>query len=190
MVALKKILCLASLMLLSACAVNVEKHSYQFALPKQKKHRPQSRLSLFVAKPKAPLQYSSQDMLYQVHAYQLEPFAKNEWAAPPAEMLYPILVESLQNAGNYRVVIAEPLSAQTNRRLDTEILKLEQNFLTKPSRLELKLKLTLSNRNNGRVLRSKVISLSQPCPQETPYGGVIAANIALKKALKQAQKFV
>jgi cholesterol transport system auxiliary component len=55
---------------------------------------------------------------------------------------------------------------------------MQQNFLTKPSQFELKVKIVLTQVKDNSVIFSKIFTEKVPCPSDTPYGGVIAGNRA------------
>lgn len=147
-------------------------------------------ITLLVSAPEAMAGYQTEQMLYINKPFKVQAFAKNSWTSPPAEMLYPLLVQSVQNTGFFYAVASSPYSAQADYRLDTQLLTLQQNFLTKPSVLEFSAKIVLTKLNDSKVVASRLITLKIPCPSDTPYGGVLAANQASKKFTEEAVHFV
>jgi len=117
-------------------------------------------------------------MLYIKKPYQLEAFSKNAWVDPPASMLYPLLVQSIQRSGYFAAVSSSPYTQGSDYRLDTQVLHLEQNFLKKPSILEFSVKAVLTRVSDNKIIASFIVSKAIPCAADTPYGGVIAANKA------------
>ena len=179
---LSKILFLSTgLLILVACtAVKVPvTNEYQISSysAKQFSTRPHHS-SLLVTAPEAAAGYQTEEMLYVKTPFQLEAFAKNAWIDPPADMLFPLLVQSLQRSGFFYAVSSSPYSQGADYRLDTQLLSLEQNFLKKPSVLFFSIKVVLTQVNDNKVIASRIISQQIPCPMDTPYGGVIAANKA------------
>lgn len=148
------------------------------------------RLTLLVSPPEAVAGYDTEEMLYVQKPFKLEPFAKNSWTAPPADMLYPLLVQSLQRSGYFYAVTSSPFTDEADYRLDTQLLTLEQSFLQKPSVLKFSAKIVLTHISDNQVLGSQIISAQIPCPQETPYGGVIAANQASQRFTANVTDFV
>lgn len=135
-------------------------------------------VTLLVTAPDAVAGYQTEEMLYVKKPFQLEAFAKNSWTNPPADMLYPLLVQSLQRSGYFYAVASSPYNAVADYRLDTQLLALEQNFLRKPSFIQFTAKVVLTRTSDSKVIASRIINQKIPCPTDTPYGGVIAANKA------------
>ncbi|KTC95000.1 ABC-type transport auxiliary lipoprotein family protein [Legionella feeleii] len=146
--------------------------------------------SILVTTPDAVAGYQTEQMLYIQQPFELGSFAKNAWIDPPADMLFPLIVQSLQRSGYFYAVASTPHSEQTDYRLDTQLIALQQNFLRKPSVLDLVVKVTLTHVSDNRVVASKVISQHVCCPMDTPYGGVIAANRATENLTAEVTNFV
>lgn len=166
-------------------------NQYQLSSYSVKKYvsKPRS-IALLVSAPEAVAGYQTEQMLYTDKPYQVEVFAKNAWANPPADMLFPLLVQSIQQTGYFYAVASSPYSSQADYRLDTQLLALEQNFLKKPSVIEFSVKVVLTRIVDSKVIASRIISQQIPCPTDTPYGGVIAANRATQNFTATAAEFV
>ena len=149
-----------------------------------------SKLSLLVAVPEAVAGYDTQDMRYINKPYELSSYAHNAWVDTPAEMLLPLILQSLQRSGYFYVVASTPVTENTDYRLDTQLIELEQNFLTKPSRIDLTVKVVLTHVPDNRIVASQLISEHVNCPSDTPYGGVVAANQATKLFTAKLVNFV
>ena len=54
----------------------------------------------------------------------------------------------------------------------------------------LVMKLVLNDVKNNTVIASKIFHYNIPCPSDTPYGGVLAANTVVKQFTNDAVKFV
>lgn len=134
--------------------------------------------SILVAQSDAMAGYQTEQMLYTDRLYQLNAFAHSAWISPPANMLTPLMVQSLQHSHYFHAVATGPYADKTDYRLDTELLNLEQNFLVKPSRLEFKVQVVLTRVTDNKVLASRTFMEQIPCLTDTPYGGVIATNRA------------
>jgi cholesterol transport system auxiliary component len=76
-----------------------------------------------------------------------------------------------------------------NLRLDTELIRLQQNFTTKPSRIQLTLRAQLIDMKDKRVIAVKLFDESENTDSDNAYGGVIAANRALQRLLDQLTEF-
>ncbi|HAU0828647.1 TPA: hypothetical protein JBH46_05980 [Legionella pneumophila] len=147
-------------------------------------------ITIQVTVPEAVAGYQTEEMLYMKKPFKLEPFVKNAWTSPPADMLFPLLVQSLQSSGYFYAVTSSPYSEEADYRLDTQLLKLEQNFIRKPSVLEFSAKIVLTHISDNQIIGSRIVSLQIPCSQDTPYGGVIAANQATFRFTATATDFV
>lgn len=147
-------------------------------------------VSIHVTPPDAVAGFQTQQMLYIKKPFQVESFAKNSWTNPPADMLYPLIVESLQRTQKFVAIKSSAYTGDATYRLDTLLLNLEQNFLKKPSALEFSAKITLTNVASNQIVASRLINIQIPCPSDTPYGGVIAANKASYQFTAAVTNFV
>lgn len=147
-------------------------------------------VSILVTAPEAVAGFQTEEMLYINKPYKLESFVKNAWTAPPADMLFPLLIQSLQRTGYFYAVTSSPYSEEANYRLDTQLLSLAQNFLKKPSVLEFSVKVVLTRTNDNKVIGSQIISQQVVCLSDTPYGGVMAANKASIEFTARVADFV
>lgn len=146
--------------------------------------------TLLVSLPTATTVYQSNDMLYVKKDFQPSRFSRNNWDSPPSEMLLPIIVESLQNSGYFYAVVPAPTFAQTDWRLDTQLFKLQQNFIQQPSVVEMSVDVTLTDNALFKVIATHRFSATVPAPTDTPYGGVLAANIACQQIMEQISLWV
>jgi len=146
-------------------------------------------LTLAVNAPRAAPGYDSPRMVYVRKAYELESFAKNQWVDTPARMLAPLLVRALEGSGKFRAVVQAPSPVAADLRLDTEIVRLQQEFIAQPSRVRLTLRAQLIDVKSARVLASREFDVVEDAASEDPYGGVIAANRAVRRALAELVDF-
>ena len=147
-------------------------------------------ITLLVTPPDAAAAYQTGQMLYIKKPFELEAFAKNAWVNPPADMLYPLVLQSLQRTNLFKAVTSNAYTLGADYRLDTQLLALDQNFLKKPSFIEFSVKMVLTRVDDNKVLASQILNLQIPCPSDTPYGGVIAANKATKQFTENLAHFV
>lgn len=143
-----------------------------------------------MSEPNAAAGYESNEMRYVIRQYQLDSFVNNQWVTKPKEMLSPLLVQSLQNTGYFKAVVPSTFIGDADLRLDTEILLLQQDFLVKPSREQFSIKAALFDEKTKKIIATQVFTVNQASKVEGPYGGVVAANIALKKILEKMMPFV
>lgn len=150
---------------------------------------PDTAPTLVISPPRAAAGFNSQRIIYVREPHKLDYFAYSEWVDPPARMLGPLLVAALQNSGAFRAVVLTPATAAGDLRLDTEIVRLQHEFLNKPSRVRFTLRATLVADRTRRVLAWREFDHAVEAASEDPYGGVVAANRAVQRILDQLSDF-
>jgi cholesterol transport system auxiliary component len=145
--------------------------------------------TLIVSPPHAAAGFDSQRIMYVRQADQLEYFAHNEWIDTPARMLAPRIVAAVESSGAFRAVVQTPSPAAGEMRLDTEILRLQHEFLGTPSRVRFTLRAYLVESATRRVIASREFDAAVPAASEDPYGGVVAANRAVQTVLENLSAF-
>lgn len=177
---------------LSACARSPNVKQYFFSgVPEHTRHfSAKTSQILLVSSPVAAPSYQSKDMQYVQQPYQLSQFARHAWASPPAEMLAPLLVQTLQNTGRFYAVVSPPYVGSTDFRLDTKLLALYQEFQGKRSQVVLEIQVDLMDVAQSRLLKSQQFCVRVDTPENTPYGGVIATNQAVREILSRIAIFV
>lgn len=145
--------------------------------------------TLIVSTPRATAGFDTRHIVYQRQAHQLDYYAQSQWADTPAQMLAPLLLRALERGGAFRAVLAAPAAAQGDYRLDTELLRLQQDFVTAPSRVRLTLRAVLVNTATRRAVAAREFDVSLPAPSEDAYGGVRAANQAAQQLLAELAAF-
>jgi cholesterol transport system auxiliary component len=150
---------------------------------------PKRDLVLEVTAPRARPGFDTAQMAYTRRANTLEYFGKNRWVDAPANMLAPLLAQALGHSGSFRAVVQAPSLAAADLRLDTELVRLQQDFSVKPSRVQFTLRAQLIDVKDRRVLASADFDETEAAPSDDPYGGVTAANRALGRLLERLAKF-
>ena len=133
--------------------------------------------------------FDSKRIIYQREANKQEYFAYNEWVDTPARMLTPLLVGALERNGAFRAVVQTPSAAAGDLRLDLELVRLQQDFTTTPSRVRLTLHAYVMDDTSRRVLAWRDIQVETAAATDDPRGGVAAANLAVRDALGQLAGF-
>lgn len=146
--------------------------------------------TLLVSATRAAAGYGSSDMLYVEQPHRLAHFANHRWADTPARMLDPLLIQACDHSGLFRAVTGPGKQLQTTLRLDSELQSLQQVFETDSRRIELSLRVSLVEIDSGRLLATQNFTLSESVTEGTPYAGVLAANRAVGRLLKQLQDFL
>lgn len=147
-------------------------------------------LTLIISPPHAASGFDSQRIVYVRSAHQLEYFAHSEWVDPPARMIGPLLVSVAQQTGAFAAVVLASGAAAGDLRLSTDILKLQHNFQTSPSRVQLTLRAYLTDEKTHRVLAWQEFSGEAVAASDTPQGGVAAANRVVQGVLAQVAQFL
>ncbi len=145
--------------------------------------------TLVVNPPHAAAGFDSRHMIYVRVAHQVEYFARNEWVDTPARMLAPLLVAALERRASFHAVVLTPGASAGDLGLDTQILRLQQDFRTSPSSVRFTLRAALVDRATRHVLGSREFDVSVATAGDDPRGGVAAANLAVQRALEQLAEF-
>lgn len=145
--------------------------------------------TLIINPPRAAAGFDSQRIIYVRENHKLEYFAHSEWIDPPARMLGPLLVAAIEHTGAFTAVVLTPGAAGGDLRLDTEIVRLQHEFQTSPSRVRLTLRAYLIDDKTRRVLAWRQFDAAVDAASDDPYGGVLAANGAVQTVLQQLSVF-
>jgi cholesterol transport system auxiliary component len=146
--------------------------------------------TLLLSSPRAAPGYAGARMAYMQEPHRIDYFADHRWADSPARMLEPNLMRALETSGLFQAVVRAPTTAKFELRLDTEVLKLVQVFESNESRIDLSVRISLLDKQQQRVLVSEVLQVSEPADEQTPYGGVKAANRAVDRLMQQLQQIL
>jgi cholesterol transport system auxiliary component len=144
-------------------------------------------LVLAVSMPRARSGFDTPRMAYIRQPHQLDYFVTNRWADTPSHMLGPLLAQALEPG--FRAIVQTPGLVPANIRLDTELVRLQQDFETKPSRIQLTLRVQLIDVVGKRVIAVKLFDETENAASDDAYGGVIAANRVLQRVLVQLADF-
>jgi len=146
--------------------------------------------TLIISPVRAASGFDSQRIIYTKDAHKLEYFAHSEWIDTPARMLGPILVTSIARTGAFRAVVQTPGSASGELRLDTEIVRLQQEFQTSPSRVHFTLRAYLVDEKTRRVLAWREFDGQVAATSDDPRAGVDAANRVVQTVLDELAQFL
>jgi len=162
---------------------------YALSSVSHKRYGSKINRTLLVAKPTATPGYQTKNMIYVMRRYELRSFTRNRWAAPPADMLQPLLVQSLRHTGHFRAVVSVPHAGLTDFHLDVHLLMLEQQFSGRSSRVKMVLLATITDDSTHKVIASKTFSAVVNAPGDNPYSGVVAANQATQQTMQAIARF-
>jgi cholesterol transport system auxiliary component len=145
--------------------------------------------TLIVNPPHAAPGFDSQHIVYVRGPHKLEYFAHNEWIDTPARMIAPLIVAAIEESRTFRGVVLTPSAAAGDLRLDTEIIRLQHEFQTQPSRVRFTLRAYVVESTSRRVLAWREFDETVPAASDDPYGGVVAANRAVQTVLEALASF-
>jgi cholesterol transport system auxiliary component len=146
-------------------------------------------LTLVVNTPRADAGFDSQHMMYVREPYKLEYFAHNEWVDTPARMLAPLIVAAVSNRGVFKAVVPASAGPSGELTLDTEIVRLQQDFSVRPSRVVFTLRAYALATVTRKTIIWREIETVVVAESDDPLGGVAAANRAVQAALQQVADF-
>ena len=129
--------------------------------------------------------FDSARMVYLRAPQRLEAFANNAWVDTPARMLAPLLVHALQADGSYRAVLLAPSAGKADLRLDTAIVRLQQDFRQTPSTLRFTLQATLMDNTTREVIAWRELDVVRVADSDDPMAGALAARLAVQDVLQQ-----
>lgn len=145
--------------------------------------------TLVVNPPRAAPGFDSPRIIYVREAHQLEYYAHSEWVDSPARMLAPLAIAAVGNSGAFAAVVPTPSAAAGDFRLDTEIIRLQHELTSQPSRVRFTLRAYVADSRTREVLAAREFDESVATTSETPYGAVIAASRAVQTVLAQLAAF-
>lgn len=146
-------------------------------------------LVLAVSMPRARAGFDTAQIVWMRQAHGLEVYSRNRWADTPARMLMPLLAQALERSGAFHAVVQTPSAVSAALRLDTEIIRLQQDFSVRPSRVQFTLGVQLVDINTRRVIARAEFDETENAATEDAYGGVRAANLALERLLARLAAF-
>jgi cholesterol transport system auxiliary component len=142
-----------------------------------------------VAVPRAWPGFDTPQIAYVREPHRVDYFANSRWADTLPQMLGPLLVRAIEETGSFRAVVPLRGNVAADVRLDTEIVRLAQNFATRPSRVEMTLHVQLTDVRARRVVASATFEDAETAPSENAAGGVAAANALLARMLGRVAEF-
>jgi cholesterol transport system auxiliary component len=186
---------LVSLLLLTGCTSLSAPHATSeniYVLEVQRATKPaqvQRNLVLAISEPQTRPGFDTPQIAYVQQPHELGYFVTSRWADTPARMLQPLLVQAMEQTGSYLAVVQVPGAVPADIRLDTELIRLQHDFVTRPSRAQLTLRAQLVDVRGQRILAVKQFDEFENAASDNAYGGVTAANRALQRVLDQLADF-
>lgn len=151
---------------------------------------PQIDSSLRIAMPVAAPGFATQRMLYMMTPFRLEAYTLNQWVAPPAQMLLPVLATVLRQSHRFASVDVPPYATQSDYQLKLKLIAFYQSFLKPVSSVHLVLHVALIRKKDRQLLADKTFEENQPAPGNNAYSGVLASNTAINRIALRIARFV
>ncbi len=146
--------------------------------------------SLLIVPTRAAAGFDSQRIIYVRQDHRIEYFARSEWVDTPARMLGGLLVMEMSNNGAFRSAAMGTGAAGAELRLVTDIVRLQQEFQSRPSQMRFTLRATLLDGRTQRVLAWREFDARVAAASDDPYGGVVAANQAVHRVVREVSAFL
>lgn len=145
--------------------------------------------TIIINTPRAAPGYDTQHMIYVRKAHKLEYFAHSEWIDKPARMLAPLIVTAIEDTNAFNAVVLSPSHVVGDFRLDSEVIKLQQEFDSQPSKVRFMLRVYLVNNLTRKVIAWREFDETVISTSDDPFGGVIAANKVVNLVLEKLTVF-
>jgi cholesterol transport system auxiliary component len=104
-------------------------------------------------------------------------------------MLAPLLAEAMNATGEFQALYATPGAFSARYRLDTELIRIHQDFTQQPSSVHITLRAQLVSMGENRVIATRLFDVREASETEDAYGGVQAANRATVRLLAELAQF-
>lgn len=188
------LLCGLGFLLLSGCSVFSPVKSEATAeyvidtVPSVPVKQADEPVSLLVMQPTGTL-YGTRNMAYSMRPHQVAYFGKTFWAASPPQMLQTVLMKALQNTHYFAPMSSLSVAGSYKYLLSTQLIKLQQDFTSNPSVIHLIMRAQLTDATTNQVIATKQFIATEAAPENTPYGGVLAANRAAARVVRQITLF-
>lgn len=145
--------------------------------------------TLIVSLPIAAAGFDTAHIVYLRQTQQIEHFAFNDWADTPANMLAPLIARRIERTGAFRAVLTAPTGATGRYRLDTELVRLQQDFTQQPSQVRLTLRAVLIDTSTRSVIARREFDASLATAADDPYAGVRTARLLTQQVLGELAAF-
>ena len=138
-------------------------------------YTPRSDAVLAVSLPRARAGFDTAQMVWVQQAHGLRVYSRSRWADTPSHLLAPLISQAVVRSGAFHAVVQAPSSVSALLRLDTELIRLQQDFSVQPSRVRLTLAAQLIDQGARRVLAAEEFDETENASSEDAYGGVRAS---------------
>ena len=151
--------------------------------------RRSSRKILLVTVSKEAPGFDSNRIAYTREPPKLDYYRDSVWSDTPAKMLLPILVRAFESSGAFKAVVSPPSPALADVRVAVDVIRLQQEFMTRPSQVRLITRLKVVEMKSGHVLETRLFEAIAPTPSENAAGAARAANAVVQQVLSEMVPF-
>ena len=151
--------------------------------------RRSSRKILLVTVSKEAPGFDSNRIAYTREPPKLDYYRDSVWSDTPAKMLLPILVRAFESSGAFKAVVSPPSPALADVRVAVDVIRLQQEFMTRPSQVRLITRLKVVEMKSGHVLETRLFEAIAPAPSENAAGAARAANAVVQQVLNEMVPF-
>lgn len=151
--------------------------------------RRSSRKILLVTVSREAPGFDSNRIAYTREPPKLDYYKDSVWSDTPAKMLLPILVRAFESSGAFKAVVSPPSPVLADLRVDVDVIRLQQEFMTRPSQVRLITRLKVVEMKSGHVLETRLFEAIAPAPSENAAGAARAANAVVQQVLSEMVPF-
>ncbi|AUI67547.1 ABC-type transport auxiliary lipoprotein family protein [Beggiatoa leptomitoformis] len=186
---------LASLLLLTACnplrKEELPVQNYFFDLPITATTINKAGKTLLVSMPQAASGFDRVEQTYIRIPSVLETYSRSQWIDTPARMLLPLLVNQLESTGKFGAILSVTTASVLGEyRLDTEILRIQQEFTTPTNQVRFILRAQLLDMQAQQIVATRIFEATAPTDSDDAAGGAKAINHAVATVLQDLTDFV
>ncbi len=190
---MKKIIYICIILLLSGCAIRnlppIKKYTIDNTVSINKDiMKTKNCQSIIIKFPQSSNEFFSKNIIYE-KGLEKNAYCFSKWYETPNQMLYKIILLSLQKNQICRFVYPQGVSTQANYILGSEILDFSQNFIKSKSYAKVKILFYLKDKN-GKVKNQKIFQEIVKCKTNNAIGGVEALNEAIEKLVTKFLKWI
>lgn len=140
--------------------------------------------SIKVTYPQSLREEMSRKMNYSYSISDRGTYQNSEWSNHMSKLLQGTLIEVLDRAKLFKVVLSDTSTLKENYRLETNVFAFEHQVRGTQSHAHISIQLTLINADTGKLVKSKRFSYLEPTQTTDAEGYAAATNTAMLKLSK------
>lgn len=137
--------------------------------------------ALRISSPTAVAGFSGPAMRYSETPGTIAPFAFHRWAAPPASMLGPILVQTMSDSGLFATVLDSNSPGTAPLQLNTQLIALVQQVDGMQSHIHLVIRVSLTDLVAHSQIAAHRFVIDRQASANTPGAGARATDAAVAR---------